>query len=111
MGADAFVAYYGVKHIITEEQDLERLEQQTHPLVRAAQKVGLEYWWGVTPDDEQSYTLLIGIELATLGVEHDHTAAMRDADLLALMADVRQRLHVAQLPETPQLYLQLEIDQ
>jgi hypothetical protein len=51
MGADGFELFYGVRYLVSDENEIEQLEERTHPKVLAARKAKLQYAWGRTVDD------------------------------------------------------------
>jgi hypothetical protein len=109
MGADGFVAYYGLRWDVTDAEEIRQLENRTDPRVVAARNNGLKHWWGVTEDQER-YFLLIGSELGNLGWEGDSQRALLDEEFARIAADTRDRLHKAGFDSSPALHLQFEPD-
>ena len=109
MGADTAVIYYGLRYEFDTDEDLDQLEDGTHPLIQAIQPadVELEYHWGPT-DDEERYYLFIGVELGALGWEADQQATIAEEELRRIMESVKGALADAGLPPTPALQMQFE---
>ncbi|MBL9158587.1 MAG: hypothetical protein JNJ70_14000 [Verrucomicrobiales bacterium] len=61
MGADAFIAFVGIKRVIDlgADSELIELQERTHPLIRAARKNGLQFYDGRLTDGEDIF-LFIG---------------------------------------------------
>jgi hypothetical protein len=64
MGADAFYVYYGVRRTIAldDEDQIEQLEEDRHPICELTYKHKLQFTWGRLTDGAD-YFLLIGREL------------------------------------------------
>jgi hypothetical protein len=58
MGADGFLAYYGLRWDVTDPEEISQLEKRSDPRIVAARDNGLKHWWGVTED--QGATLSVG---------------------------------------------------
>ena len=72
MGADAFIAFYGIKIAIiqTDEDTLDALETRSEPRLRNAQQHGLHVHWGRLTEGED-YFLYVGHQIGLLGVENN----------------------------------------
>lgn len=93
MGADAFVAFYGVKiELDPDDEDvLDRCGADTDPRCVTAIAAGLDTWSGRRTDGVD-YFLLIGRRLGLLGHEHAGHVAIDARSLADVAADVGQAL-------------------
>ena len=109
MGADTFIAFYGIKLAIsrTDEDTLDALETRTEPGIRHARKHGLHVYWG-RPTDGRDYFLYIGHQIGLLGVENDMYIRVPLDKLTETAINVQTRLKEAGFHESPALQLQLE---
>lgn len=108
MGAEGFVIYYGVRYLIPNEDEIAKLEDETHPMLRAAAQVGLQYWWGLTP--EENCFLLIGTQVGNLGWEGVSHRMLTDDQFLSIMETTRIKLLEAEFTQEPALHAQFEPD-
>ena len=109
MGADGFLAYYGLRWEVTDRDEISQLEKRTDPRMVAARDTGLKYWWGVTEDQERHF-LLIGTELGNLGWEGDPMRTITHDELIRIAAETQEKLRRAGFEESPALHLQFEPD-
>ena len=109
MGADAFVAFFGVKFALDpdDEETLDACGAGTDERCTRAVAAGLKTHSGRMSDGED-YFLLIGRRLAWLGIEHDPYECIAADDLNQIQLDVKRRLHAAGFVEEPALHLQFE---
>ena len=107
MGADAFVAFYGIKISLDpdDEDTCDAYGMETHPDCVAATAAGLDTHTGRMTDGED-YFVYIGRRLGWLGIEHDGHVVVDD------LVDVAERVGPALLAlghrGVPALHLQLE---
>lgn len=109
MGADAYVAFFGIK-IALDPQDEELLEAcgaGTDLRCAAAKRAGLDTHNGRMTDGED-YFLMIGRKVGMLGLEYESHVKVAPDRLAALMSDVQARLKDAGFTEKPALHLQFE---
>ncbi len=109
MGADAFAAFYGIRLVIEveDDEDLEPYEDESHDDIQRAHHVDLDTYFGRLTDGEP-YFLLVGKQLAVLGVEFDPDCVISDGEFARIAEEVRRKLAAAGFEETPALYLQLD---
>jgi hypothetical protein len=109
MGADAFIAFYGIKIAIiqTDEDTLDALETRSEPRLRNAQQHGLHVHWGRLTEGED-YFLYVGHQIGRLGVENDTYIQVPFYKLTETAINVQARLKEAGFRESPALHLQLE---
>src|SRR5262249_20758136 len=107
MGADAFVAFFGVKIALDpdDEETLDAVGSGTDKRCKAAKAVGLQTQGGRMTDGED-YFLLIGRRLGWLGLEHEQYVRIAGEDLAELQLDVRRKLQAAGFAEEPAMHLQ-----
>jgi hypothetical protein len=109
MGADAFAAFYGIRLTVEGDDDstLEPYEDGSHETMRRAHDADLDTYFGRLTDGEP-YFLLVGKQLAILGVENAADCVVSDADFARITTETRRRLVTAGFAEQPALYLQLD---
>lgn len=107
MGADAFIAFYGIKFELDpdDEDGLDACDTGADARCLKARHVGLETYTGRMTDGED-YFLYIGTRLASLGIEHDQYVTQSVEQLSALAADVQAKLRAAEFPQSPELHFQ-----
>ena len=107
MGADAFIAFYGIKFELDpdDEEGLDACDAGTDARCVKARQAGLETYTGRMTDGED-YFLYIGKRLASLGIEHDQYVTLSVEQLTSLCADVNAKLRTADFPQPPELHFQ-----
>jgi hypothetical protein len=112
MGADVFVAYYGIRYDIpADSPEIEQLELGMHPLMRMADQADLDLWWsGLPNDNETSYPVFVGKQLGIIGGEYDYETQISTKELLETIQQAQMNFQRAGIQEEPKLLLQLEID-
>ena len=105
MGADAFVAFVGVRYTLADDE-LDAVERETDARVVAAANGHLQTHFGRMTDGEP-YFLFVGTRLGWLGVEHDTEIAIDAQDLAQIVSHTQEKLRAAGIGEPPRLYLQL----
>lgn len=107
MGADSFIAVYGVKIALDpdNEEELDACGAQTDPRCVAAKRAGLESFSGRMTDGEDHF-LLIGRKLAWLGIEHDQHSTQSIERLSSIARDVDASLKAAGFAQPPGLHFQ-----
>ena len=96
MGADSFIAFYGIKIGVdpTNEAMLDSLDSGSDPRLKAARQVGLHTHWGRMTDGED-YFLYVGHRLGWLGVENDAYVQLTLDKLIEMATGVQARLKEA----------------
>jgi hypothetical protein len=109
VGADAFVAFFGVKIALdpNDEETLDACGAGTDKRCKAAAAVGLQTHTGRMTDGED-YFLLIGRRLGWLGLEHDQYVRVGADDMNEIQAEVKRRLGAAGFTEEPAMHLQFQ---
>ena len=109
MGADSFVAFYGIKITIDpdDEQMLDALETEAAPQCKAAQRAGLQTHWGRLTDGED-YFLYVGHRIGWLGLQHDDHVQVPADELTEIVTRVQSKLKEAGFDQSPAFHLQLE---
>ena len=107
MGADAFIAIYGIKIPLDPENEDEwdACGEETDSRCLAAKRVGLERHSGRMTDGED-YFLFIGHKVAWLGLEHDKHVAQTIESRSSIAAEVGTKLRAAGFSESPGLHFQ-----
>lgn len=112
MGADAVVVCFGLRFSLGTEDELnedalEAFERRTDARMVAARKAGLQTYFGkVTSGGE--YFLLVGRTIGEFGAEGLDQAALKEAEIIELMARTRTLLAKAGLAGEPELHVQFE---
>jgi hypothetical protein len=108
MGADAFVAFYGIKVVLdpNDEDMLDAVGDDSDPRCQRALTFGLHTHAGRMTEGED-YFLFIGRRLGWLGLEHASHVQVDMHHLSDLHALVRAKLIEAGFSGTPALHLQL----
>jgi hypothetical protein len=106
MGADVFIALYGVK-IAISRTDEDALGARTESRLRDARQHGLHVYWGRLTDGED-YFLYVGHQIGLLGVENDTYIQVPLDKLTETAISVQARLKEAGFRESPALHLQLQ---
>jgi hypothetical protein len=109
MGADSVIAFYGIR-LTLDDDDIEAAETKDHPYMVAAQRVGLQTFWGRERETEP-YFLMIGHRLAWLGAEHHTQIALDRSEVVEVMEDVQRKLSRMGARDTPRLHLQYHFDE
>ena len=106
MGADAFVAFFGVKIALDpdDEETLDACGARTDKRCKAAAAMGLDTDTGRMTNGED-YFLLVGRRLGWLGLEHKPYVRIAE-DLGELQSHVRRKLRAAGFLEEPAMHLQ-----
>ncbi|MGM9480054.1 hypothetical protein ACS5PN_02570 [Roseateles sp. NT4] len=107
MGADSFIAFYGVKFELDpdNEDELDACDTDADPRCVQAKRAGLETFTGRMTEGED-YFLYVGRRLAWLGIEHDPHQARSAEQLSAVVEDVKAKLQVAGFSESAELHFQ-----
>lgn len=106
MGADAFIAFYGLRYTLTDAE-MDAVEQNFDERVVAAQRAKLQTYTGRLTDG-QPYFLFIGTRLGVFGVQNESERSVDTPSLEQVMRETAAKLQTAGLPGTPQLHLQFE---
>jgi len=109
MGADVFIAFYGLEFPVPDGETLAEIEEQNDERVVRANEHWLDWWLGRLTDGAP-FHLLIGKKLGQFGVESSHGVDFRDADIDGLREQTRRRLAAAGFQESPGLILKYESD-
>lgn len=105
MGADGFIAMYGVKANVGSPEEADELEARWKV---AARRARLKTWQGRLTDGEPRY-FVIGTLLGDFGFEgHDTQLSLTEKELTAMFATTRRRLEEANVEGEPALHLLYE---
>ena len=109
MGADAVYLYYGVKRKIplNDRDQIQQLEERTHPFYKLAYKHKLKMTWGRLTDGAD-YFVLIGQQIGQYGAEGTHEDSISDAQMMEIIENTKQRLKAADIVDFPTFIVQLE---
>jgi hypothetical protein len=110
MSSELFLVYYGLRFDVNLEE-IQQLEDDLHPSVVSANKVGLDTTWGnYDPYGGETYYLFIGSEIAIIGGEGIDDKAIDEESLIEIMRFTKDRLVLAGFNSTPKLLLQWKPD-
>ncbi|MDR7272098.1 hypothetical protein J2X20_004772 [Pelomonas saccharophila] len=107
MGADSFIAFYGIKFELDpdDEDELDACGADTDPRCQKARRAGLETFTGRMTDGED-YFLYVGRRVAWLGIEHDQHLKQSAEQLASIATDVKAKLRAADFAQAPELHFQ-----
>jgi hypothetical protein len=107
MGADSFIAFYGIKFELDpdNEAELDACDTDVDGRCLRAKEAGLETFTGRMTDGED-YFLYVGRRLAWLGLEHEQHLKQSAEQLATLAADVKSRLKAAEFTQVAELHFQ-----
>lgn len=111
MGADAVVIFYGVRYQVTDQSEIRQLMADKHPLVQAAEEVGLQqYWANFSMDGGEYYLLYIGREIASIGYEGLIELELPDEQFAKIQQETREKLQRGGFSLVPAFFAQFEPD-
>jgi len=107
MGADSFIAFYGIKFELDpdNEEELDACDTDADPRCLQARRAGLETFTGRMTEGED-YFLYVGRRVAWLGIEHDQHLRQSAEQLASVAADVKAKLRAADFAQPPELHFQ-----
>lgn len=105
MGANACVAFFGIRYQISPEE-IDGLETRKDSRMVAAKNSGLSHYWANFGGLDEQYLLFVGTKLTVLGPEYDVEFEMDDQEVVAVMEQTQSNLKRAGLVGVPKLYLQ-----
>jgi hypothetical protein len=105
MGADSFIAFFGVRFELSEEE-IEPCETKEDERIRRARKAKLDFCFD-RPTDGEKYFLYVGRSLAGLGGEAEVYETLSEAQFLAVVSETKTRLTQAGISSEPSLHFQL----
>ena len=106
MGADEFIAFYGLRYTLTDPE-MDAVEQRSDARVIAARRPKLQTYTGRLTDGEPHF-FFVGTCLGVFGVENESERSVEAATLEQIMRETAAKLQAAGLPGTPRLHLQFE---
>jgi hypothetical protein len=108
MGADRFIAFYGLRFEIKDDEAGEvAIEEGNDPRLLAATNSKLHTYTGRMSDGEPVF-ILIGASLGCFGYQDKFQHSLSDTELTTIANSVRQRLKEAGFTEEPCLWFQFE---
>ena len=105
MGADSFIAFFGVRFELSEEE-MELCETGDDDRIRRARKAKLDFCSDRATDGEK-YFLYVGRSLADLLVEAGVYEKLSEAELIDVVSQTKTRLTQAEISGEPSLHFQL----
>jgi len=108
MSCDFCLFFFGIRFSIFED-DIEALEERTHPIMIQAQSAALQYYWANFGGHAEKCFLFVGRNLGILGREDLNENEFFRDDLDAIAAATRRTLVSAGFSEEPRFYLQWAI--
>lgn len=108
MGADRFIAFYGLRFQLTADADeIDDMDEGSDPRFVAAKQGKLHHYVGRLTDGEPFF-LFIGKSFGIYGVENKHERALSIEEIENVATETRETLRRVGLEGTPQLWFQLE---
>jgi hypothetical protein len=104
------IAFYGIRLEVTEDE-IESLEDRTHPAIANARKAGVQFYWDNFGVPGEAYFLFVGTLLGKLGIEDGHEIRITADQLSKLATDVSRKLFDAGFTENPALLIQFQPDE
>jgi hypothetical protein len=108
--ASTTIIFFGIR-LEPSEDEIERLEDRSHPAILSARKAGLQYYWGNFGAPGESYLLFIGKLLGKLGVEDASELRFGTEQLSQIASEVSSKLSSAGFAEVPVLLSQFQPDE
>lgn len=104
-------SFYGVRYQVSDDSEISLLSTRKHSLIEAAQRAGLEYYWGnFSIDGGESYLIYIGKEIANLGYEGKSELELPDEEFERIKDEAKERLKSGGFSLTPAFFAQFEPD-
>jgi hypothetical protein len=111
MGADGVVLFYGVRYQVADESEVTQLSHRQHPLTQAAERAGLEHYWGnFSLEGDEYYLLYIGKEIAIIGYEGINELELADEQFATIQQETKEKLKRGGFSLVPSLFAQFEPD-
>ena len=108
MGADSFMAMVGLRFPVSREE-VDAMEWVDDPRQVAAEKAGLEAWFG-SSGDGGPYWLLVGRPLGWLRKEHEYSHSIDGSLLAEEMEKAAEALRSVGFLDPPRLLLEFQPD-
>lgn len=109
MSADVFIAFYGIRFDV-KENEIASLETKRHSHILNARKSGLDFYWGNFAEPGEKYYLFIGTKLGEFGFESFNELRLLDEDFNDIMNSTKSKLKEVGYSDIPALYLQFMPD-
>jgi len=106
MGADTFIAFFGLRCSVANSE-IDAVENNEDQRIVVAHRARLQTYFGRLTDGED-YFLFIGTRLGVFGLENDEYDAFDMKSLQEVERETRRKLAEAGLAGEPQLHLQFE---
>ena len=111
MGADGVILFYGVRYQVSDDSEISLLSARKHPLIEAAQRAGLESYWGnFSIDGGEYYLIYIGKEITNLGYEGKSELELADEQFERIKDETKDRLKRGGFSLAPAFFAQFEPD-
>lgn len=104
MSSDTFIAYYGLRFEISNDE-IEAIEDRSDARVAAARKIGMKYYWGNFGGLEERYLLFVGEEIGIFGDENSVEASFNLEDSRFSANDMKKKFNLAGFFGDPELHL------
>jgi hypothetical protein len=106
VGADAVIAFYGLRFTLTD-LEIVAVEEATDARVVAAKRAKLHTYSGRLTDG-QPHFLFVGTRLGVFGAQNDSQRSFDTPFVEQIMRETTAKLQSSGLQGVPQLHLQLE---
>jgi len=114
MQRDSAVVWLGTARRIHDCHELEEVTDRSHPLIKIALSCGLGYYcdrFDNEDPDEADYFLLVGRNLAALGLKEGALAfEAQPAELAAELEQIGNKLSAAGITDKPALHVLFHVD-
>ncbi len=105
--SDTTIVFFGIRIAVSEEE-IESLEDRSHPWLIRAKNAGLSHYWGNFASPGEEFLLFLGKIVTKIGVEDNSAVQLRQEQFSALAADVSNRLSAAGFTGSPLLHIQFQ---
>jgi hypothetical protein len=107
MSSDRCIVFIGVRREISEEE-IDLCESDTHPIMDACKREGLQVYWFNADSSGERFLLLVGKLIGILGRENSNEVSVSADQVAALITFVHVKLMKAGIEGSPMLSIQLE---
>lgn len=107
--ASTTIAFIGTRLDVTEDE-IELLEDRSHPVIVQAKRNGLDFYWGNFEAPDERYFLFVGKLLGKLGVEDAAQVQIPAAQFADIESAVSRGFEQAGISAKPILIVQFQPD-
>lgn len=110
MSADRCVVFFGIRRKF-DDDEIDSLEDRTHPLIVLARKNGLDHYWGFFGEEIQLDKLIfIGLNIGVVGIEGKSEIIVAPSEFSRISSETTEKFKRAGIDEPPSLIVVREPD-